>query len=116
MIKKENIYDKIRTSFTKRAAFWKLFGKTVPLFVLSVLFLLHLFGFDDLSEKALVVGGAFFFFVACMWWWWVIDVMMTIVNLMTRATETFNSVTEDITKVKEDVIKAKKDLEDRNKH
>ena len=66
MIKKENIYDKIRTSFTKRAAFWKLFGKTIPLFVLSVLFLLHLFGFDDLSERALVVGGAFFFFVACM--------------------------------------------------
>ena len=103
MQKDSNLYEKIRTVTSRQANAWKIFGKSVPLIVLSVFCLLHVFGFNTLSEQLLVVGGAFFFAVACVWWWWAINVMVQVANLMTRATEKFEEVKDDIVDVKKEI-------------
>ena len=103
MTKDSSLYERIRTRISKQATAWKIFGKSIPIIVLAVLFLLDLFGFAQLSSQLLVLGGAFFFGVACLWWWWAIDVMITVANLMTRATEKFEEVKDEIISVKKEI-------------
>lgn len=103
MTKDSSLYERIRIRINKQATAWKIFGKSIPIIVLSILFLLDLFGFAQLSSQLLVIGGAFFFGVACLWWWWAIDVMISVANLMTRATEKFEEVKDEIISVKKDI-------------
>ena len=87
----------------KEANWWILIGRSVPIIALGSLFFFEIIGWNDMFDKAIIIGAILFFCVSVVWWWWAIYKIKNIADVLSRAITNFKTVKEDIKEIKDDI-------------
>lgn len=82
---------------------WAYAAWTLPFVALGGLGFLHLFGWETLYDRSIVVGAVAFFTISVFWWWWAIFKIKVLVDILEHVGDRFETVKEHIVAIKNDI-------------
>lgn len=88
---------------SQEVKWWAYAAWTLPFVALAGLGFLHFFGWETLYAQSIVVGAVIFFSVSVFWWWWALFKIKTLVDILDRVSQKFESVKENISFIRKDI-------------